>query len=356
MSTLKKLLLSLMVLGAISTTIGAGTFASFTSSATNADNTFATGTIVLSNVKDSGTACVSTGGSGPVGEAGGTVTATNSSNCDIMFDASSGTSATHKRPGESATVVMTLKNLSTLGGALTVEGSENCVEVAAADQPYAGSSDSCTIVQLSVQDATNCYWGDNIGGPTTKPYITGAALSVSVGTPVVISSSSNQRFKITANGSVYDDVQVAAGTYTTLASLVGAINTALTSASVPVTATSGGLGGTSIKLEVNALNSPATSSNLSLAIPTNSKAATGLKALGFINGATAAAPGSCAVKTGDPDHTLPAFRSAPATALGTIAPGTSRAFTVRVQVPSVIANTMQGGKTNFGLTWKLTQQ
>ena len=59
---LKKVLLSLMVVGAMGTTVGAGTFASYTGRATNASNTFSTGTIALGNQKDSGRICISTNG------------------------------------------------------------------------------------------------------------------------------------------------------------------------------------------------------------------------------------------------------------------------------------------------------
>ncbi len=47
MSSLKKFLLSLVILGSVTSAIGAGTFASFTATTSNPGNTFATGTLTI---------------------------------------------------------------------------------------------------------------------------------------------------------------------------------------------------------------------------------------------------------------------------------------------------------------------
>ena len=58
----KKVLLSMGVVAGIGALAGAGTFATFTAQTTNPTNTFADGTLVLSNKVGTGTACLSTGG------------------------------------------------------------------------------------------------------------------------------------------------------------------------------------------------------------------------------------------------------------------------------------------------------
>src|SRR3981189_2538447 len=58
----KKVLLSMGVVAGIGALAGAGTFATFTAQTSNPTNTFADGTLVLSNKVGSGTACLSTGG------------------------------------------------------------------------------------------------------------------------------------------------------------------------------------------------------------------------------------------------------------------------------------------------------
>ena len=58
----KKVLLSMGVVAGIGALAGAGTFATFTAQTTNPSNTFANGTLVLSNKVGAASACLSTGG------------------------------------------------------------------------------------------------------------------------------------------------------------------------------------------------------------------------------------------------------------------------------------------------------
>lgn len=85
---LRKLLLSLLVLGAISSLIGAGTFASFSALTTNA-NTFESGTVTMTNVAGN-----AVGGSSNCTTGASTVSGT----CAILFNAGS----TNLAPGGSA--------------------------------------------------------------------------------------------------------------------------------------------------------------------------------------------------------------------------------------------------------------
>lgn len=139
MSVLRKLLLTIMVLGATTSTVGAGTFASFNASTTNPTSTFATGSLVLSNTKNTSTACLSTGG--------GSTDANSNSGCDHLF------TLTVQKPGDSAFVDLTLENEGSINAsALTAFASQDCAAGNAPGQTYNGTGDPCTGVQLYIQE------------------------------------------------------------------------------------------------------------------------------------------------------------------------------------------------------------
>lgn len=141
MSVLRKLLLTIMVLGATTSSVGAGTFASFNASTMNATSTFATGTLVMSNQKNTGTACMSTGGGSTDANANGA--------CDQLF------ALTVQKPGDSAFVDLTLRNEGSIDAtALSAFASQNCVAANAPGQTFNGSGDPCTAVQVYVQEYT----------------------------------------------------------------------------------------------------------------------------------------------------------------------------------------------------------
>lgn len=91
MSNVRKCLLSLLVLGVVTSVITGGTFASFSAQTTNPANTFAAGTLTMTNVAGtavSGTNCT---------------TATNSGTCATLFAAGTAgtTGLTNFKPGGS---------------------------------------------------------------------------------------------------------------------------------------------------------------------------------------------------------------------------------------------------------------
>lgn len=110
MSTLKKLLLTLMVLGAVGSSLTAGTYATFTATTGNATSTFSTGTIVLS-LDNGTTTCRSTGS--------GTSTDTNDHTCSPLLD------FWQQKNNQEQTVDVALTSDGSLDGALTVT-SEAC--------------------------------------------------------------------------------------------------------------------------------------------------------------------------------------------------------------------------------------
>src|SRR5213595_2135105 len=74
----------------------AASIALFSAETTNPTNKFASGTLVMSNTVNAGTACLSTGG--------GSITTNANANCDTLFN------LTVKKPGDSGTADLQIKN------------------------------------------------------------------------------------------------------------------------------------------------------------------------------------------------------------------------------------------------------
>jgi hypothetical protein len=132
-STVRKLLLAVLLVSLTGSAFGAGTFASFNASTTNASSTFSTGSIVLSNKTTSGSACVSTS-TGDVSGATGN-TDTNAHTCDTLF------SLTTAKPGTTATVNLTLVNVGSVA-ASTLTGVVTACQNVAFTGTYHGSTAS----------------------------------------------------------------------------------------------------------------------------------------------------------------------------------------------------------------------
>jgi hypothetical protein len=162
MSKLRKILFAVAAFGGVATAVGAGTFASFTASTSNAASTFQTGTLVLSNQKNTATACLSTGG--------GTTDTNANAACDQPF------AVTLAKPGDSANVDITLVNSGSINAtALTAYATSACVN--SNSGTYNGTGDLCAQMQMYVQEYTsaanrtantttggNCWYG---GGTAT---------------------------------------------------------------------------------------------------------------------------------------------------------------------------------------------
>jgi len=97
-SKVKRLLVGMLIVGAISAATAAGTFATFNASTSN-NGTVTSGTLLLGNTANGGTECISTADTG----AANTITAGNSNACSVLF---SGT----LNPTGSTTSFLTLKN------------------------------------------------------------------------------------------------------------------------------------------------------------------------------------------------------------------------------------------------------
>jgi predicted ribosomally synthesized peptide with SipW-like signal peptide len=137
----------LMVVGLIAVVGGtAGTFASFNATTTNGNNTFATGTLVLSNSVDSANACFSTGGNAPT-----PTVAVDSANentaCDAVF------STTLGQPGDEDGGNVTITNEGSLDPQ-TLSLSATCTPGANENDTtgFNGSGNICTKLWITVQE------------------------------------------------------------------------------------------------------------------------------------------------------------------------------------------------------------
>jgi hypothetical protein len=148
----RKVLLSLGVVAGIGALAGAGTFATFTAQTTNPTNTFADGTLVLSNTVNTGTACLSTGGGATDVNANGV--------CDTAF------SLAVKAPGDSGTADLTLQNKGSLAASALKLFSGACSDADAAGENYHGTGSACGVIQLYVQQ----YSDSNFAHPSACLY------------------------------------------------------------------------------------------------------------------------------------------------------------------------------------------
>ena len=137
---------------------GAGTFATFNAQTTNSGNTFATGTLVLSNTVGA-TTCLSTNG-------GNTNTNANSTGCSTVFN------GTVKKPGDIAGGNVTLQNSGSLAASLLKLTATSCADSNASAESFHGTGSVCGALNFYVQEWNNsnftgafkCWYG---GGTTS---------------------------------------------------------------------------------------------------------------------------------------------------------------------------------------------
>ena len=158
---LKQCLMLLTVVGLVAVAAGggSGTFASFTAETTNTGNSFATGTIVLSNTVNGGTACLSTNG-------GATDTNINGA-CAAAY------SVALKKPGDSYVGdQIDLKNVGSLSPSDLIFTAASCTDSNAVGETYHGTGSLCGALDVYVQEWTSntyttpshCWYG---GGTAT---------------------------------------------------------------------------------------------------------------------------------------------------------------------------------------------
>lgn len=139
----RKVFLSTGVVLAVAAVIGLGTMASFTAQTKNPNNVFANGTLVLSNTKEGGSACLSTGG-------GSTDTNANDG-CDTLLNLSV------RKPGDEGTANVILKNEGSLNATVFKLFSAACTNGDASAESYHGTGEPCSKVQLYVQEYSDAF-------------------------------------------------------------------------------------------------------------------------------------------------------------------------------------------------------
>lgn len=138
----RKVLLSMGVLAAVGALAGAGTFASFSAQTTNAGNVFASGTLVLTDSVNGGTACYSTAGGVSTGN---TDSNSNSTGCAKSFN------LTVQKPGDSGTTTLAIENKGSLAVSELNVFSSACTPGSPVAENYHGTGDPCDQVQLYIQ-------------------------------------------------------------------------------------------------------------------------------------------------------------------------------------------------------------
>jgi hypothetical protein len=139
----RKILLTLGAVAVVGAVVGGGTYATFNAQTANPGNVWANGTLILSNKVGTGTTCLSTGA--------GTNTDSNvNANCDALFSG-----ATLRKPNDSATVNVAIKNEGSLNASALKLHSSACTPGDTAGETYKGSGDPCDKVQMYVQKWTD---------------------------------------------------------------------------------------------------------------------------------------------------------------------------------------------------------
>jgi predicted ribosomally synthesized peptide with SipW-like signal peptide len=152
----KIVLTGAVVVGALGA-VGGGTFATFNAQTKNPGNVFTDGSLVLSNTKQSGTACLST--------AGGTTDTNVNDNCSQLFN------LTVKKPGDFGSANLTIKNEGSLAASALKVFSAACANADAGSETYHGTGTPCSKIQLYIQQ----YSDSGFTTPSTCVYGGGTA-------------------------------------------------------------------------------------------------------------------------------------------------------------------------------------
>lgn len=299
---IKQYLMLLTVVGLVAIAAGGGngTFASFSAETTNANNTFATGTLFLHNTANGGTVCASETGSLNV-----------NSNCDVLFNVSS------IKPGATASQAdLTLTNAGTIDASDIKFFGGTCTD---------GTPTLTTLTAAATSGATS---------------VTVAALpqALAAGTPIKIGSDT---FKVGTAGAAANATAIPL------------------SSAVPA---GGESNGAVVQIDTSGIGSASLCSGLKLHVietdsgfTTNESCAYGPALCDFNSGFTTAI-GSL------PPSGTPATLSLASNFGGNTAgggqglnAGKSRYFVIEVQAPNTLGDTAQNATAKFDLTWHIDQ-
>jgi hypothetical protein len=153
----RAILIVLSVVALIGGGLAGFSYANFSAQTRNPGSVFSSGTLVLTNTKNTNSACLSTAG-------GATDTNVNNA-CDQLFN------LTVKKPGDSATVQLTLKNDGSLNASSLALYTNACADSNAAGETYHGTGSLCGTLEFYIQAYTSntfttpsaCVWGASSG-------------------------------------------------------------------------------------------------------------------------------------------------------------------------------------------------
>ena len=168
----KPILVGMLILGAITATMSSGTFATFNAATTNSASV-TSGTMLLGNIVNAGSECMST--AALTAPPAATITAGNTSACTALF-------AANLNPNSAAVGNLTLKNEGNLNATSSTLTATACVStgnpVTVGATTFTGDfvgAPLCTILQAVVAEVTTsggttlvaggCYYG--LAGGTT---------------------------------------------------------------------------------------------------------------------------------------------------------------------------------------------
>jgi hypothetical protein len=161
---LKKVLLSLIVLGGLSCFTLTSAFALLNAESRNIGNTISSGTLTFSNKVNLGTLCYSYSGPASPGNV--------NSACDALFS-----SATQMYPGTAATSRVTIANNGSLDARNLSVYMPSCTMVTTPTAPSPGGADPCGIagVQFSIQETDSSFTATSCRYPAAAGACTFAA-------------------------------------------------------------------------------------------------------------------------------------------------------------------------------------
>lgn len=152
---LKKILASLLVVGALSSLTVGGTFALLNSQESNATSSIASGTLTFSNKVNVGTACFSYGGPASPGNVNNA--------CDALF-----TSATQNYPGTPLTQRVTIANNGSLDASDLSVYMPSCANAVTTGAPTPGGGNPCAAggAQFYIQETDSSFVATTCRYPT----------------------------------------------------------------------------------------------------------------------------------------------------------------------------------------------
>ncbi|MCU1486124.1 MAG: hypothetical protein JWN67_2870 [Actinomycetia bacterium] len=336
MTPARRGLVGLLLAGIALSTSTLGTFATFSASTTNGSSAFSSGSIVLSDQVNGGTACLSAG-----------TTATNNVNTDTNANANcaAALAVTNQKPGDVATASLQIQNVGSLAATtgLSAYSSGGCVD-GNDTGTYHGTGSACGAVQTYLQETsssgvnTACRYGK--GG-------SGVISSTARTFPIVISSTTRQ-FNLSVDGTAHNALLLTAGSYS-----AAAFTTHLNSVIGTWATAAVGLDNV-ISISSKTINGPS-SSTVTIA---NGATNNALPTLGFTTGTTnAGGQTTCAF---DAVHTLAHLTANYASlgnsfAIGTLAVSSSKYFVVGATLPLAAGNDLMGRQATFAYSFTAQQ-